>query len=325
MAKIDAHIHYCGDHPDCLTVLNHLDLKLLNVCVANTQRGREWRVQAEGFGMLARTYPQSYAWCTAFDLPDFNDPQYMDHVLAELELDFAAGAVACKIWKNIGMEIRKPTGEFLMVDDPLFDPLYAYLAEVNKPLLMHTGEPLACWQPLDAGNAHQGYYWEHPEWYMYNQRDHPSHQDIIFARDRVLTHHPNLMVVGAHLGSLEYDVNEIATRLDHYPNFAVDTSARLHDLAYQDREVVREFFITYQDRILFGTDIVQREPQSELSEGERQHNLSQLQNRYQVDLTYFESDKKVLIRSREVQGLALPSAVLQKFYTTNAERWYPGI
>ncbi len=325
MVKIDAHIHYSGDHPDCVMALEQLDLKLLNVCVASTARGRRWREQVQDFGMLAQTYPQTYAWCTAFNLPDFDDSQYVTRVLAQLELDFAAGAVACKLWKNIGMEIRKPTGEFLMVDDPLFDPLYDYLSEANKPLLMHTGEPLACWQPLDKENSHNSYYRLHPEWYMYDKPDHPSHREIIAARDQVLARHPNLKVVGAHLGSLEYDVAEIVNRLDRYPNFVVDTSARLHDLARQDRETVRQFFVAYQDRILFGTDIVMRQAQSGISDSERQKNLSSVQDRYHTEFAYYETCKKMLVRGRETQALALPPAVLEKFYTTNAKLWYPGV
>lgn len=325
MVKIDAHIHYGGDHADCVAVLGRLNVKLLNVCVASTARGRRWREQAEGFGMLAQTYPQTYAWCTAFDVPDVADPHYMERVLAELAQDFAAGAVACKLWKNIGMEIRKPTGEVLMVDDPFFDPLYEYLTSVNRPLLMHTGEPLGCWQPLDEDNSHRAYYAAHPEWHMYDKPDYPSHQEIIAARDRMLTRHPSLKVVGAHLGSLEYDVGEIAERLDRYPNFAVDTSARLQDLAWQERETVRQFFIAYQDRILFGTDFVERQAQSLVSESERQKNLSSLQKRYHTETAYYETDKTVLVRGRDAQGLALPPAVLAKLYGINAQRWYPGV
>jgi len=325
MVRIDAHIHYSGDHPDCVAAFERLDMKLLNVCVASTVRGRRWREQAEGFRMLAQTHPQTYAWCTAFDVPDFGDPHYMERVLVELEQDFAAGAVACKIWKNIGMETRKPAGEFLMVDDPFFDPLYEYLTSVDKPLLMHTGEPLACWQPLDEDNSHRSYYAAHPEWYMYDKPDYPSHQEIIAARDRMLARHPKLKVVGAHLGSLEYDVAEIAKRLDRYPNFAVDTSARLHNLASQEREAVRQFCTVYQDRILFGTDIVQRQAQSVVSESERQKNLSSVQKRYQIEYSYYETGETVLVHGREVQGLALPPAVLEKFYRLNAQRWYPGV
>jgi hypothetical protein len=233
--------------------------------------------------------------------------------------------VACKIWKNVGMEIRKPSGSFLQVDDPLFDPIYAYLAESGTTLLMHIGEPLACWQPLIEGGAHYGYYSAHPEWYMYDKSDHPSHQEIIEARDRMLTRHPNVRAVGAHLGSLEYDVAEIAKRLDRYPNFAVDTSARLHDLARQDRDVVHQFFVDYQDRILYGTDIVQRTLQSSVPESVRRRTLERMERQYETEYLYLASDGKVLIRGQEVRGLGLPQEVLEKVYCTNAGQWYPGL
>ncbi|MBN1579095.1 MAG: amidohydrolase family protein, partial [Anaerolineae bacterium] len=215
---------------------------------------------------------------------------------------------------------------WLLPDDPLFDPIYAYLADAGKTLLMHIGEPLACWQPLDDNNPHRGYYGSHPEWYMYDKPGVPSHQDLIAARDRVLAKHPNLRAVGAHLGSLEYDVTKVATRLDRYPNFVVDTSARLHDLIAQDREVVRRFFVAYQDRILFGTDIVARNAlSSTMPQAERQAHLERIENHYRSEFAYLESDQAVTLRGRQVRGLGLPPAVLEKLYHVNAETWYPGL
>jgi predicted TIM-barrel fold metal-dependent hydrolase len=323
MIKIDAHVHLAGDHPDCVAMLDQLELKLLNVCVAH-DAGEQWRAQAAAYCQLAQAHPDRYAWCTSFDLPDWT-PDYAERVIEGLERDLAAGAVGCKIWKNVGMALRKPSGEFLMVDDPLFDPLYACLAREGVPLLMHIGEPLACWQPLREGAFHSGYYSQHPEWHMYGKAGYPSHGEIIAARDRVLARHPDLRAVGAHLGSLEYDVAEVARRLDRYPNLAVDVSARLADLAGQDRETVRSFFLACQDRILFGTDIVQREPFSALPASERQHRLARVQETYQAQWAYFESDQVVALGGREVQGLGLPAHVLQKLYGANAARWYPGL
>ncbi|MDF1514060.1 MAG: amidohydrolase family protein [Anaerolineae bacterium] len=325
MTRIDAHVHYCGDHDECIAALSAMDLRLLNVCVASTPRGEQWRKEADAFSGLVHVYPQTYAWCTSFDIPDFNNPHYMDNVINQLEIDFANGAVACKLWKNIGMEIRKPDGQFLMVDDPLFSPMYAYLTRIGKPLLMHTGEPLACWQPLNTENPHYGYYSAHPEWHMFNKKGFPSHQDIINARDRVLERHPELKVIGAHLGSLEYDVSELAKRLDRYPNFAVDTSARTHDLSCQGRDKVRQFFLDYQDRILFGTDIVQRDRQSSLPDIQRKDNLAIIRKMYEREFSYYETGNEMNIRGRTVKGLALPEQALDKFYTHNAERWYAGL
>ena len=334
MVRIDAHIHVNGDHEQCIALLERLDLKLFNVCVAHT--GEAWRVWREACQALAEQTPKRYAWCTTFDVPEFrriddtrriNDMRadYAERVIAELEQDFAQGAVACKVWKNVGMEIRKPSGEFLMVDDPLFDPIYEYLARSGVPALMHIGEPLTCWQPLDENRPHYGYYSKHPEWHMYYKPEYPSHGQIMDARDRMLARHPRMRVVGAHLGSLEYDVAEIAKRLEQYPNFAVDTSARMKDLAFQDPETVRQFLTAYSDRVLFGTDIVARQALSDLPDKEREEWLAQIEAVYRQEFAYYETEETFEVANREVRGLGLPAAVLDKLYHDNAAAWYPGL
>ena len=78
------------------------------------------------------------------------------------------------------------------------------------------------------------------------------------ARDNFVAAHPKLRFVGAHLASLEYDVDRIAAFLDRYPNATVDMAARMSQVQYQsvrDCEKVRNFFIRYQDRLLYGTDL----------------------------------------------------------------------
>lgn len=61
---------------------------------------------------------------------------------------------------------------------------------------------------------------------------------------------PDLRVVGAHLGSMENEVDEIEAHLQRYPNFAVDTAARVLSLVIQPRDKVRAFILKNQDRIL---------------------------------------------------------------------------
>ena len=273
MSIIDAHTHLAGDHPESLAMLEELDLKVLNICVSRDPAG-QWRHQVERYRRLADAHPSRFAWCTTFDIPGFDDPAYADRVIRQLEADFAAGAVGCKVWKNVGMEIRKPDGQFLMIDEPVLEPIFAYLEQTNRTVMTHIAEPLACWQPLTPGNPHCAYYTKHPEWHMFGRAGVPSHENLMAARDRVLARHPRLRVVGAHLGSLEYDVGQIALRLACYPNFAVDTSARLLDLAGQDRSKVREFFLAWQDRIIFGTDIVAAQDHSGLSDDQRRQLLA---------------------------------------------------
>ena len=327
MTKVDAHIHVNGDTEACLSLFERLDVKLFSVCVAHSRD--DWRAERAIYQPLTTVHPERYAWCTTFDLPDFGRISWMrdyaERVIAELEQDFAAGAIACKVWKNVGMEIREPSGEFLMIDDPLFDPIFDYLARNDIPALMHLGEPLACWQPLDENRPHYGYYSQHPEWHMYTKPDYPSHQQIIDARDHMLARHPKLRVVGAHLGSLEYDVAEIAKRLDAYPNFAVDTSARMNDLAIQDPETVRQFLTAYAGRVLWGTDTVARDPLSEMPEEERAAKVARFEAVYRREFAYYETEETFTVANREVRGLGLQADVLDKLYHENAAAWYPGV
>jgi hypothetical protein len=223
------------------------------------------------------------------------------------------------------MELRKPDGSFVMPDDPIFDPIYEHIAARNKTLLTHIAEPIACWQPLTGDNPHMNYYRNNPEWHMYNRPEYPGHAQLIAARDNLVAKHPNLRVVGAHLGSLEYDVDEVAARLDKYPNFAVDISARLIDLVIQPTEKVRNFFLRYADRVQSGTDVVMRQRPSTMSPEARATALQRLRDLFDTHFAYFNDDKQVTYLGRVAQGLKLPADILDQFYVQSARTWYPGL
>lgn len=319
---IDAHIHWHDVSEPSFSLFKEYDLSLINICVAR-DRHNAWRDQALLYRAFAREYPNRFNWCTSFDLPRLDDNHYIENVIAQLETDFQNGAIACKIWKNVGMEMKKSDGSFLMMDDPLFDPLWETMSEKGWPLLAHIGEPFACWQPLDEASPHYNYYRAHPEWHMFKYPEYPSHETLMAARDHVLAKHPQLRMVGAHLGSLEYDADVLRERLDRYPNFAVDTSARMADMAFQDPAKVRRLFEAHPDRILFGTDMEMRECSANMSEAERYGEVEELRQRYVTHFAYFESNNTVKVRGREVAGLGLPKSTLERFYQTNAREWYP--
>jgi hypothetical protein len=324
MQIIDAHMHYADDDPEFLHLLEEFDLKFLNICFVHGPQDN-WRAQAELYRTMTQAHGDRFAWCTSFPLPDLTDPTWADRAIVGLDQDFADGALACKVWKNIGMELLKPDGAYLLPDDPLFDPIYEHLASVNRSLLTHIAEPLECWLPLRPGSPHYGYYSNNPQWHMANRPEVPDHATLMRARDHIVAKHPTLRVIGAHLGSLEYDVDEVALRLDRYPNFAVDISARLVDLAVQPSDKVRDFFLRYADRILFGTDIVMRRRPSTLPPAERSAAVELLRQSYLTHFAYFREAGTVTVRDRQTQGLHLPDDVQAHFYCKNAQAWYPGI
>ena len=154
---------------------------------------------------------------------------------------------------------------------------------------------------------------------MYGKPGKPSKQTILAARDRMLAAHPNLRVIGAHLGSMEEDVDEIAKRLDRYPNLAVDTAARVTHLALQPREKVRGFLIKYQDRILYATD------DGWVPGDNVPERVKAWERDLQRDWKYFATTDEVQYMDRPVKGLGLPEPVLRKLYRANALKWVPGI
>ncbi len=325
MPIIDAHLHYVGDTPEILDWLTDNDVKLLNIAISSY--GDKWLLPRAPYRDLALKYPDRYAWCTSIPLPDFSDAQYAEKVIAQLKDDFANKAVAFKIWKAFGMEAKKPDGTFVQMDDPILHPIYQWMSDNAHPILVHIAEPMGCWQPLGPDNAYSNYYSKATEWYMYGRTDYPNHSEIIAARDHVLEMFPDMKLIGAHLGSLEFDVAELAMRFDKYPNFAVDTSgpARITDLGRQDRDTVREFIIKYADRIMYGSDRVTWGNISEMSEDDRKDSWDNFLASFALGRDFYCTDKPISLRNFEFTGLALPDDVQEKIFHTSAKKWYPGL
>jgi hypothetical protein len=321
LAPIDVHAHAFINDPAFAALLERLNLHILNICVV-VQHGRGYD-EAAPLNRTAREILHSTggraAWCSTFDPRDFDKAGFAERSNQILNATFAEGAVAVKIWKAIGMDLKKRDGSYLMADDPVFDPIYADIAAHGRTLVAHLAEPTSCWQPPNPDSPDYGYYNQHPEWFMFLHPDHPSKETILAARDRLLANNPKLRVVGCHLGSVELDVDEIARHFDRYPNFAVDTAARVQYLMMQPPEKVSTFLTRYQDRVLYGTD-------NGLEPGnDPTSTLPRWEERYLRDWKYFATNEWIECNGKKYRGLALPQPILRKLYHDNAVRWVPGI
>jgi predicted TIM-barrel fold metal-dependent hydrolase len=320
LEPIDTHAHVFTQEPAFDEFLQTLHLHLLDIVVANKDEGTFPDLASKIAAAKAFVKASGRAvLCTTFDPFKFSNANFADDAVRQLNHDFSQGAVAVKIWKNVGMELKDQSGRFVMADDPRFAPIYTDIAKNGKTLIAHLAEPDSCWQPPNKNSPDYHYYSEHPEWYMFKQPDHPGKAAIIAARDHMLEENPQLRVVGAHLGSLEMSLDELGKRLDRYPNFAVDVAARTVYLTMQPREKARQFLITFQDRILYGTD---------LGFYSRQNTATTEKSwarQYARDWTFFSSDRTLTYRGRQVRGLALPPQVLRKLYHDNAVHWIHGV
>jgi predicted TIM-barrel fold metal-dependent hydrolase len=272
-----------------------------------------------------REFPDELSFCTTFRTDNgFEDSDWQNKTIAYLKSSFDSGAIGVKVWKNIGMTLRNKKGQFVMIDDPRFDPIFDFIEKSDKTLVGHLGEPKNCWLPLDSMtvNNDRSYFKEHPEYHMYLHPEYPSYQAQIDARDHMLVKHPHIRFDGAHLGSLEWSVDELAKRLDSFPNMAVDLAERLCHLEYQclkNYQKVRDFVIKYQDRILYATDMEVNDQTDSVQEKKLMHDT---RFRHWQFLT---SDS--VLTTPEVngsfRGLHLPKTVVDKIYLKNAEKWFP--
>jgi predicted TIM-barrel fold metal-dependent hydrolase len=320
MEPVDTHVHAFKSDPAFTDLLARLQLHVLDICVADTQgiyNDLATEVaRAKGFVESSTGHARL---CVTFNPFTFQQKDFAQNTVKQLQQAFADGAIAVKIWKNIGMELKTADGKYVMPDDPAFAPIYRAIAAENKTLVAHVAEPSSCWQPPNPDSPDYDYYRENPEWYMYLHPDHPRKEVILAARDHLLEQNPKLRVVGAHLGSMETDVDEIARHFDRYPNFAVDTAARMEYLMIQPREKVRNFLIKYQDRVVYGTDL------EFLANESTPEALKDWQDTYARDWKFLATDQMLQLRGREIEGLNLPEPVLRRLFHDNAVRWIPGI
>lgn len=320
MDKIDSHVHIRTGNPAIMEFAKAESFQLLTI---NTRSDSQENIdQQKHFAVkMKELYPEDISWLATFSMEGFEEPGWAEGVIQKLREDLDQGAVGFKIWKDIGMTFQDSLGHFVFLDDPLFEPVLDFMVGSGLPLLTHIGEPLNCWLPIDSMtvNGDKSYFTDNPQYHMYLHPESPSHERLMESRDHVLARYPDLHMVGAHLGSLEWDVDVLAERLDRYPNFAVDLAARVCHFQVQDREKVRAFVLKYQDRILYATDLG---VSGEIVEDK----IQWLKNEWHSDWTYFATGEMMSSGNveGEFQGLDLDEKVLEKIYHTNALQWYPG-
>jgi len=126
-------------------------------------------------------------------------------------------------------------------------------------------------------------------------------------------------MVGVHLGSMEKDLDNIAKHFDKYPNFAIDTAARMDYLMLMPPKKVRAFLIKYQDRVLYGTDL------DFLADASPAEVVEDWLSSYARDWNFLATGETFDFKGRQVQGLNLPQPVLKKIFHDNAIHWIPGL
>ena len=255
--KMDAHTHYHTFDDFFVRKAKKANMGLITI---NTNFERlPIDTQSEISQSLHQRYPETFNFIATFDASAFASKSFVEDTISQLKNCIASGARGVKIWKNIGMTLRNEAGQYIMADDPVFAPIFGFLEKEKIPLLAHLGEPRNCWMPIEQMTTRSDarYFSKNPHYHMYLHPEVPSFEQHNIARDHILERYPNLIFVGAHLGSMDWNLDEVAKRMDRFPNFNVDISGRFHhivQLATRNRDQVIDFFNKYQNRIIYGLD-----------------------------------------------------------------------
>jgi len=266
---------------------------------------------------------------TQIDAPDFDRKTAED-----LERAVEMGARGLKIFKSLGLTVTDSSGQRVSVLDSRLDRLWEKAGELNVPVSIHVADPKDFFTPPDADNPEYRLLQIFPEWSFYGG-NYPTWEQLLDEQRELVSRHARTNFVCVHFGNASEDLGYVAKLLEDLPNVSIDTAARVAFLGAHPAQEVRNFFIKFQDRILFGTDFgVGPLPKAGifwLGVGDgTEKTVDDCHIYFEAQWRYFESDEKNILRPEPLCGrerfdaLHLPAAVLEKIYHTNAEKLIPG-
>ncbi len=254
--------------------------------------------------------PNRFGLFVNLDWEEIDSPDFMENNLAILRKAKEDGAIGLKVYKGLGLTDVDSNGKRISIDDERLDPIWEACGELGFPVLIHSAEPASFWLPKDKNNERWLELKQKPSRYR-DPKKIPSFESILAEQHHIFKKHPNTTFINAHLGWMGNDLTRLGNHLDSYPNVMTEIGAVLAELGRQPRSA-RQFFIDYQDRILFGKD---------------SYNVAEYYTYFRVLETkdeYFNYYRK-RHAFWKMYGLDLPDTVLRKLYYKNALRILPSI
>lgn len=254
--------------------------------------------------------PGRFIVFTNLSFREFGAPGWSEKAVMDLEKDVANGACGLKIFKSLGLSVKDVQGNRVPVDHPDLDPVWKRAGELGIPVLIHAADPAAFWEPMDANNER----WLELKLMPNRKRgaDNPApFEQIISEQHNVFRKHPGTTFINAHMGWMANNLDLASKHLDTYPNVNFGIGAVIAEFGRQPRRA-KEFFVAYQDRILFAKDA---------------YNKEEFYTYFRVLETedeYFPYYKKYHA-FWSMYGMGLPDDVLKKVYYKNAIRIIPNI
>lgn len=306
---VDIHSH-TGPTPDTIarlvTEMDALNIRVLN----NLSGGVGPELKSKVDYIRGTPYADRFT-VFANGLNGFRDVAagYGIKAAAQLEADVKSGAVGLKLFKQTGMDTLKRDGTRLKINDAELAPIWDAAARLNIPVIIHTAEPQQFFRPLDMHNER----WLELALFA-DRRQYQNDitfEQLMSERNELFRKHPKTRFIAAHFGWHANDLGLAAKLLDASPNVVLELAAIIYDLGRQPR-AAHDFFVKYQDRILFGKDTY--------APAEFPYYWRVLETKDE----YFDYFRRYHA-FWQLYGMDLPDGVLRKLYYQNALRVTPGL
>ena len=321
---IDMHTHIDPDYVDEAVRLMDQNNVSKVVDISSRNVGETFDERMDAFA----EYPDRFAMFGGFDYDGFGEEGWIDRELERMEEYVERGAVGFKTNKRLGLEFRTADGDLIRVDDERLDPLFEKAAELDTVMAFHTADPKAFFEPLDEDNERWDELEHNPHWWR-GDREEYTYQwwDLIRQLERVIERHPETTILGVHWGCAAEEVGYVADVMRENENYIVDVSARLGEIGRHRPDLVRDIFVEFQDRIMFGTDLGVREQHMLGAPQDFDPTDEDVEAFYDAHWRFFETDEREIAHPTPIQGdwtvdaIDLPRDVLEKFYVENAQNY----
>jgi len=308
---IDVHNHVndaqgIDDHMDpkrVLEVMNNTNVRTV-VILTGMWGDKLQRVIDE----MLKPNPGRFLVFTQIDWSKIDDANFSSEMVQQIDDAVSRGARGLKLLKDLGLGVRDKSGKLLAIDDERLNPIWAECGRLGIPVFIHTADPEAFFHPIDGTNERYEELVEHPDWSFYGPKF-PSIDQLLEARNRVFSKHPNTTFVSLHMGWPE-NLDWVDRMLSDHPNVMAEFGAREAELGRQSRRT-RELFLKYQDRIMFGTD-------NGMDEAMYRNHFRWLETSDE-SFDYWGAPAQ---GRWKIYGLGLPDSVLEKIYHRNAENLF---
>ena len=199
-------------------------------------------------------HPGRFLTFCQLDWSQLAQPDGVELLIASLDDSAARGARGVKVWKNLGLTFRDDDGSLILPDDPRVVAVLQHAGELGLPVLIHSADPKAFFEPLDANNERLDELLQQRDWWFGDHAVHPTFERLLDAHAALVAACPGTTFVGAHFGCAAEELDRVESMLEANPNYHVDIAGRMAELGRQPRRVAA-LVARHPDRVLFGTNI----------------------------------------------------------------------